>query len=93
MLSKIRVLVLDADPFVRNSVRWLLTSAPDFDLVGETANIPELPNWCAKTEAHLLLIGGGNTSLFREIFLLAYAARPTLRLLALLPCATGPTAT
>lgn len=58
MLSTIRVLVLEADPFVRNVIRWLLTYAPDFHLVGETANIVGLPNLCTETEAHVLLMGG-----------------------------------
>lgn len=84
MSPKIRVLILDDEPLVRNSIRWLLATTEDLELVGETANFHLLPDLCRKLGPHILLIGGGKKTLLYEASALARKYASAMRLLALL---------
>lgn len=90
MPSKIQVLVLSDDPLARTSIRLLIKECKDLQLVGETANLPELPVLWAKTKPHILLIGGGDTAFFHEVFLLAPASSLQTRLMVMLQSSNIP---
>ena len=57
--DQIRLLLLDDEPIVRTTLRYLLADTPDLTLVGSTGNIAELPQLLAETLPHILLIWGG----------------------------------
>ena len=54
----IRVLVLEDELLVRNSLRILLSTTRDLRLVGETTELEKLSHLCTITYPQIVLIGG-----------------------------------
>ncbi|MCX6050630.1 MAG: hypothetical protein NT075_36530 [Chloroflexi bacterium] len=84
MFHPLRILLLDDEPLIHTTIRILLGKSPDFELVEATANIAELPASCTRTKPHILLLGGGSSSLTHEVSLIVEQACPQTQIILLL---------
>lgn len=55
-MDKVRVLIADSNASVRQSVRSLLESVPDIEIVGEAAGIPEMMLLVSRTRPDVVLL-------------------------------------
>lgn len=79
----IRIVIADDHPIVREGLRTLLRSQPDFDVVGEAADGHEAVHLCARLGPDVLLLdllmpGGGGLEALKPLAAEAPAVRPIL---------------
>lgn len=87
MSHPLRILLLDDVPIIQTTVRILLGTSPDFDLVGATANIAELPALCRQNQPHIVLLGSNKPALTSEIIFIVEQVCPQTRIILLLNAA------
>lgn len=84
MLSKIRVLLLDADPTIHTLFRLMFNATADLELLGATADIARLPRLCIEFSPHILVIGEEKKTLISEILLILDEHTPLTKTVILL---------
>src|SRR5215212_5054106 len=84
MPPTIRVLVLDDELGVRNSLRILLSTTRDIRLIGEITELQQLPQRCLALSPHVVLIGGRLKPFVFDIPALTDQVFPQTKVIALL---------
>ncbi len=79
-MTPVQILLVDDHPIVRQGIRSLLSSYPDFHLVGEAASVAEALAWIQRRQADLVLLDirmpdGSGLQVLRAIRATAYPTK------------------